>query len=554
MNGRHQIDETFFRDPSQNPDNCLCSFWFWNDLITDEKTAEQLRMMNRSGVRQATIHARFGLQNQYLSEDWFDRIASCVEAAKDSGMKLWLYDEDGWPSGNASWTITKDEEAREHFLEIRPVYLKAGETASFDTVKKTYLSIAACAGTERNELLDGRKAIDFTADTDTVLYPVEVRVDAYDELGKYSVDYMSRKQLRKFIDCTHEKYAARFQEEFGKTIRGIFMDETRFLNALPWTKDFPEEFKRRKGYDVVPLLYQLVTDGPESRAVRYDYYDVCADLMREATFQQIYDWAEEHGIQTTGHVLGEETLASQSRYNIDIMRQFSAFHLPGIDHLGNGIGSLDAKICSSAAHNYGRDIVNSESFGACGWGMTMEPLIKISNWLYQQGVNQHMMHGFYYSIRNERKNDWPPSYFYQWQDWDLIPQYADMAARMSYMLQGGVTETELLVYYPVETFWQHFQPDFEQQISFFKDGPAVRDEKAQFINDQFQLLCSTLLNKNLDFEIFNSDAAKNFRVEGKALVNSLTGARYTVLVLPVTEVLPEETARLLDTFTAAGAG
>ena len=36
------------------------------------------------------------------------------------------------------------------------------------------------------------------------------------------------------------------------------------------------------------------------------------------------------------------------------------------------------------------------------------------------------------------------------------------------------------------------------------------------------------------------------------MVNSLTGARYTVLVLPVTEVLPEETARLLETFTAAG--
>ncbi len=69
------------------------------------------------------------------------------------------------------------------------------------------------------------------------------------------------------------------------------------------------------------------------------------------------------------------------------MRHFKYFHVPGIDHLGNGIGSLDAKFCTSAAHNYGRIEISCEAFGASGWDITFEEMIKISNWLYQQGIN-----------------------------------------------------------------------------------------------------------------------------------------------------------------------
>lgn len=551
------MDKQFFINPKNDPDYTISPFWFWNDRITDDKTAEQMAMMSRANCSQPVIHARSGLLNEYLSEDWFSRIEHAVCKAKELGMKLWLYDENNWPSGNCSWTITKDEKYREHYLKFECKNIKKGETFSLITSKKDYINITAygCGFPEGKNLLEAVSAgdeIKFTADDDTDIYLISVEVDDYEPKGKFCLDYLSKEAVKIFIESTHEKYALHFKKEFGKTITGIFMDETRLFNAIPWTETFRAEFKARKGYDIVPLLPLLLKDAEKSQFVRYDYYDVVSDLMGEAMYKQLYDWCSENGIRTTGHFLGEETLASQSRYNGDIMRQFKYLHVPGIDHLGNGIGSLDAKLCSSAAHNYGKNVVTCESFGASGWDMTFEEMVKISNWLFQQGINQLVVHGFYYSIRGERKNDWPPSYFYQWKYWDNMPMFADMAARMAYMQRGGINESETLVYYPIETFWGCFEPVFENPLCYFKNGPVVRGEKARFMDNQFQVLCSSLLNENLDFELMNSDAAENFEVDGKTLLNKLTGARYKIFVLPLTELLPENMAELLNTFIKNG--
>lgn len=514
-------------------------------------------MMKRINACQPIIHARYGLQNAYLSEDWFDRIDHVIGLAKSNNMKVWLYDENNWPSGNCSWTITKNEDSREHFLQITVTALKGGELFSLDTRKKNYLNITAYDVSEevgKNLLAvagpDGR--LEYRANADTEIYAVNLTVNEYEPFGKFCVDYLSRKQIRAFIESTHERYYQHFKEEFGKTVKGIFMDETRFFNALPWTESMSTEFKARKGYDIVPLLPLLLRDSEKSRFVRYDYYDVISDLEREATFKQIYDWCDARGILTTGHFLGEETLASQSRFNGDIMRLYRDFHIPGIDHLGNGIGSLDAKICSSAAHNYGKNLVSCESFGASGWDMTFEQIVKIANWLFSQGINMLIIHGFYYSIRDERKDDFPPSYFYQWKHWDKMPIFTDMVARMSYMLSGGVYESDILVYYPIETFWNYFKPCFDIDTCYWKKGPFIKDEKAEYIDHQFQVLCSQMLNRNLDFDFFNSDAVCNFTVKNDMLVNCLTGARYKILILPYVEMLPEPVVYLLNEFTEHG--
>lgn len=52
------------------------------------------------------MHAREGLQTEYLSEDWFDRIAAAVKEAEAHDLEAWLYDEDRWPSGCAGGLVT----------------------------------------------------------------------------------------------------------------------------------------------------------------------------------------------------------------------------------------------------------------------------------------------------------------------------------------------------------------------------------------------------------------------------------------------------------------
>jgi hypothetical protein len=246
------------------------------------------------------------------------------------------------------------------------------------------------------------------------------------------------------------------------------------------------------------------------------------------------------------------------------MRVFKYLHIPGIDHLGNGIGSLNAKFVSSAAHHYGKDRVSCEAFGASGWNMDYESVVRISNWLFQQGINLIIMHGFYYSIREERENDFPPSYFFQWKDWDKMKEYVPMANRMMEMLSGGYPETGILVYLPIETFWTYFEPDLSIKTFFPKPGtslaesgygysvPPIKNEKAKFIDNQFQQICSCLADENLDYEIVGNDALSGFIVKNGHLVNTHTGASYSIIVLPCVKIMTPNMTALLEKFSMEG--
>ena len=548
------MNQEFFKNPLTDPDYSVSGFWFWNDTITDEKTTQQMNLMKTIGANQPVVHSRFGLTNEYLSNDWFERIQSVIDVCKQNNQKIWLYDENNWPSGNCSWTITMEEELREHYLQFDVVKLKEKEELTINKKEKNYLTITAYLEDDTQiELLKEEEDIFvFSSNQKAEVYAVYVDVDAYEPIGKLCVDYLSKEAIQKFLESTHEKYKEYFSDEFGKIITGIFMDETRFCNAMPWTKTFANEFEKRKGYDITDYLALLVKKTNQSDYVRYDYYDVVSDLYTEATFKQVYDWCDKNNLLTIGHFLGEETLATQSYFGGDMMRGYQYFHVPGIDHLGNGIGSLDAKFAVSASHHYGKTRIACEAFGASGWDMNFEDMVKISNWLFQQGINLIIMHGFYYSIREERNNDFPPSYFYQWKYWDHMPMYVKMANRMMEMLSNGRQECEILVYAPMETFWNYFEPDLEVKTGFWKEGPWITDENAKMIDNQFQLLCNKLVDRNLDYHIFGADAAKNFKVEGNRLVNVITKASYEIFVLPLTKVLTQDMVLLLNEFSEAG--
>jgi hypothetical protein len=567
------MDREFFRNPVTDPDYSISGFWFWNDEITDEKTTEQMNMMKRIHANQPVVHSRFGLQNEYLSRDWFERIKSVIGNCKENGQKIWLYDENNWPSGNCAWTITREEKYREHFLQFDTFELKKGEKAVLKLSEKQYINLSVyeeewepllykdmgqegggyifCKGCEENLRIEGDVAT-YLPKRDGELVAVYVAVDSYEPVGKLCVDYLNKEAIRLFIEKTHEQYREQMGEEFGKIISGIFMDETRFCNAMPWTGTLQEEFIRRKGYDLVPYLPLLIRRDGRSSQIRFDYYDVISDMYGEATFGQIYEWCNQHGMKAMGHFLGEETISAQSYFGGDMLRGYQYFHVPAIDHLGNGIGSLDAKFAVSACHSYGKSRIACEAFGASGWDITFEDMVRISNWLFQQGINLIIMHGFYYSIRDERSEDFPPSYFYQWKYWDSMPLYVKMANRMMKVLSDGRHEAEILVYTPIETFWNYFQPDLQVKTGFWREGPWITDERARFIDNQFQLLCNGLTDKNLDYDIFHSDAARNFRVEGRELVNVLSGERFRIFILPFTELLTAEMTELLNQFAENG--
>jgi hypothetical protein len=322
-------------------------------------------------------------------------------------------------------------------------------------------------------------------------------------------------------------------------------------HALVWSRDFLDEFQKRKGYSLAPKIYELVLPGDKAGRTRCDYLDVVAELYQENYFKKLQKWCHEHNIGLFAHLLGEETMFGHARYSGDYLRQNRYLDWAGADHLGKGIGSLNIKFTSSAAHSYGNDNTAVEVFAGCGWDLTFEEYIRMITWMFQQGMKVIINHGFFYSDRGNRKNDWPPSQFFQWNGWNRMAEGNAMVRRLHYAMTGGYTEADVLVYHPMESFWLHYLPDSNFTHGFF-EGAFLKDETAAQIDREMQLLLNSLSCSNLDFELLHRDALENFEVCGKQIMNKLTGQKFSILILPMCEILDIRAVRLCRDYMKTG--
>ena len=93
-------------------------FWSWNDDLQPDELRRQVRDMQEKGYGGYFMHARAGLDTEYLSEAWMRCVAACLDEGQKVGMESWLYDEDRWPSGFAGGLVpAQNEEFRARNLQ-----------------------------------------------------------------------------------------------------------------------------------------------------------------------------------------------------------------------------------------------------------------------------------------------------------------------------------------------------------------------------------------------------------------------------------------------------
>lgn len=574
------MDKSVWMNPKseRSLDQSQVPLWFWNDKLEREELIRQLKLKSETGVTCTIPHARTnmgeGYIGDYLGEEWFGNIQTVLEYKKACGEPVWLYDEIDWPAGTCNKTITRNENYREQYLKIDKVQVPANtvfraqlkEFNGRDLREAKEENYQGCAfniyivDAETKEELNTPDyfadcifgpEFEFQSDRDAVVYLIKKCVDSYDQGGSEQVSYLNKEATGAFLKSTYEKYYERFPTYFGETIRCMFNDETRMSHALVWSEDFREQFMQRKGYDITPQLYKLICEGEAAGRLRCDYFDVVASLYQEHYFGVLKNWCAEHGIDLYAHLLGEETLYGHVRYSGDYLRQNRYLDCVGADHLGKGIGSLNIKFTSCAAHSYGKEKTAVEVFAGCGWDLTFEEYIRMITWMYQQGMQGIINHGFFYSDRGKRKDDWPPSEFFQWKGWDRMPQGNDMTRRLTYAFTGGKNEADILIYHPTESFWKYYIPE-QLFTTGFAQGPYLSNETSARIDRETQLIYNGLLTQNLDYDLIHKDALPNFQVDGNKIRNICNNQSFSVLVLPMCEVLPLEAAQLCRDFVQAG--
>ncbi len=560
-------------------DEAQTPLWFWNDKLEKEELLRQLKLKTEIGVTCTNPHARTnggeGYIGGYLDEQWFDDMKTVLDYKKEHGEKMWLYDEIDWPAGTCGQSITKDEKNREQYIVIERVEIPANKVFRAQILNFEGQGLFGIKqGTDFGDMAFNINIIDaetedaydlsqyfiydmfgpeleFCADRAAVAFLTKIHIDAYEYGGNEQVNYLDANATRQFLESTYDKYEAHFGEDFGTTVTAVFNDETRMCHPIAWSRDFAEIFRQKKGYDIRKELFRIIMPGERAGRVRCDYFDVLAYLFQTNYFGEIHQWCEKRNLKLFAHLLGEETLFGHTRYSGDYLRQNRYQDICGADHLGKGIGSLNIKFTACGAHSYGKKRTAVEVFAGCGWDMTFEEYIRIVTWMFQQGMQIIINHGFFYSDRGKRKDDWPPSQFFQWQGWNRQSEGNDMIRRLHYALTDGINEADILVYLPLESFWLHYLPDQHYTHAFFH-GAFLKDGMAEKIDRETQLLLNGLSSRNMDFDLIHSDAVENFREQDGKIVNTLSGQQFSVLLLPMCEVLPVEMARLCEKFAKGG--
>ena len=72
--------------------------WDWNEQITEEGIDFQMNEFKKAGIGGVFVHPRPGLLTEYLSDEWFQLFDYTVQKGKELDMKVWIYDENSYPS------------------------------------------------------------------------------------------------------------------------------------------------------------------------------------------------------------------------------------------------------------------------------------------------------------------------------------------------------------------------------------------------------------------------------------------------------------------------
>jgi len=512
--------------------------------------------MQQMGLGGFFMHARVGLATPYLSDRWFECIHACVDEAEKLDLRAWLYDEDRWPSGAAGSLVTKDPKFRMRSVVMhrlaRPRDLKwdARTLAAFTA------TVEGRTATQVKRIPRGRRPARLGRDQSILVFRVEVdRPSSWYNDATY-LDTLSHEAVRRFIQVTHQAYRKHCGRELGRRIPGIFTDEPNYGSmmsdapgravAAPWTDKLPAVFRRRYGYDLLAHLPEVFLDlnGQMITPARRDYHDCVTHLFVDAFSRQLGEWCEANHLEHTGHVLAEETLASQTSVVGSCLRFYEHMHAPGMDVLSEYSREYDtAKQVSSAARQFGRRWRLTETYGCTGWDFPFIGHKAVGDWQAALGINLRCPHLSWYTMEGEAKRDYPASIFYQSAWWQAYRKVEDYFARVHVAMTQGSEVRDLLVIHPVESMWMLSRAGWRRD-------PAVPRYDQMLID-----LSSTLLGANIDFDYGDEDIlARHGRVskargEAKFKVNKAT---YKAVLVPPLLTMRGTTLALLKRFRRAG--
>jgi len=556
----------------------IAAQYFLNTDLREEELREQAKLLCEAGYEEIFLHARAGLKTPYLSRAWFDAVGTVVGELQKYGVKFSIWDEDNFPSGLAGGRITGAfPELRASRLEFKVFEGKPGEEILEFFPEKSFLlkcfvveesgeiaDISEHCGTLRSEWgatrttvssyspygqlpLPHRRrsmnrtapALRFTPERPCRVVAVVI-VHGFESL--HDTDLLNAETTKRFIEFTFDPY----KKALGPALlreagSASFFDEPAPDGDFPWTRGFPEEFEKRRGYDLLPLLPHLALDiSDESAKIRCDYRTTLHELLCENYLSRLKTYLNAEGLLSAGHLTRSEWLSFANTRWPDELRCLKYTDIPCGDPLGGAVGRagstahhLGLKAVASAARLFGCKAAGADAFAVGGDGVSLRDLKFLADYHLAMGITWFNIHGLDYTIEGERFDEAPPTLFYQHGQWPHMPAFlAYLKERCEALTGEHVCLLEML--YP------------DTMLKSLKPGDSLPDEA-------LHNTAESLLSHQLDFELIDETTLAEQSPEKFAALRPFFLAAHTTRIVGSTAEFLERYAQAGGTVILTGA-
>jgi hypothetical protein len=347
--------------------------------------------------------------------------------------------------------------------------------------------------------------------------------------GLYT-DGMSAEALDKTWDAT---IGPLLKEMSPDERTGLFAveDDSWEAGLSTWTKRFPSEFEKRRGYDLIPWLPALA--GKEivgAENARRDYYRTIADLIAQNHYAHLRELANRNGLLAFSEAAGPNSGQLDGMQNsgrVDVA--MGEFWIPSV-HRPTPPQRFMLRDAASANHIYGKRITPCEAFTSIGplWEESFFDLKNVADQAFCDGCNLIVFHNYSHSPSVTAKPGYGcfagTHYSRNVTWWEQTPAFNAYVGRCSYLLQQGLFVADALYY----------RGDALGQVEQMKTKPALPAEGYDHDNCNLDVLLNRLSVK-----------------DGRLVLPD--GMSYRALVIPEGAPLRREAAAKIAALEKAGA-
>ena len=272
-------------------------------------------------------------------------------------------------------------------------------------------------------------------------------------------DKFSRKAVEKQLDRWFGLFINRPNH---KAIQYLHVDSWE-CGSQNWSKNFAQEFERRRGYDIIPLL-PLYAGVPMvgGEEVLRDIRKTIDELVNEVFFVTVAQKAKEYGVQLSSESVAPTMVSDGMAHYRYVDVPMGEFWLNSPTH-DKPNDMLDA---ISGAHVYGKNIVQAEGFTEVRgvWDETPASIKALLDRNFALGMNRLFFHVNTHNPWMDRKPgmtlDGIGLFFQRDQTW--FPEakpFVDYITRCQTLLQKGKPVVDIAVYTGEEIPSRALTPD-----------------------------------------------------------------------------------------------